>query len=145
MLSLPPQLCTFDVFHSIGNKLGTFFEADMSFQEHQRKTLARATINLNPCKGFLNELTISYKRYSQCQPLDYEGFPFHCHYFYKIAHVLKEFPIPYIGKYGCQGFRKGDFHGVSQEEKGCKTEEDPPSQALQSRVVSKGQVDEGGA
>lgn len=88
---LPFFLWTEAVFKSIGNKLGTFLEADMSFLETKIQAMARILVNLDLSKGLGKSITLQYKDYLFEQILDYEHLPFRCH----ICHVwapCKELP-----------------------------------------------------
>lgn len=99
VLGLRPQLWTLEVLKSMGDKLGTFIEVDKSFLERKRKTMACILVSLNPSKGFLDELNISFIGYTCCQNLDYKGFPFNCCHFHKTRNLLRDFQIPYMGKF----------------------------------------------
>lgn len=72
---LPSFLWVESVFKAIGNRLGTFLEADMSFMETQNREMARILVNLNPSGGLVEKINLQYKDYVFEQILDYEYFP----------------------------------------------------------------------
>jgi len=65
--------------------------------------MAQILVNINPREGFLDELNISFKGFSCYQTLDYKGFHFHCWHYHKTGHLLRDFPLPYLGKFSWRG------------------------------------------
>eukprot|EP00253_Pinus_taeda_P024932 PITA_24932 len=73
---LPSFLWVESVFKAIGNKVGTFLEANMSFKQTQNKVMARILVSLNPSRGLAKKINLQYKDFVFEQILDYEYFPF---------------------------------------------------------------------
>lgn len=90
---LPSFLWVESVFKAIGNRLGTYLEADMSFQETHNRAMARILVSLNPSGGLAEKINLQYKEYVFEQILDYEYFPFRCHRCHEYGHLAKEFPL----------------------------------------------------
>ena len=61
LLGLPPHFWMESVFRAIGNTLGRFLEADMSFLHTRDKGLARILVSLNPREGLVEEINLKYK------------------------------------------------------------------------------------
>lgn len=61
--SLPSFLWVESVFKVIGNRLGTFLEANMSFLETRNKAMARILVSLNPRRGLAQKINLQYKDY----------------------------------------------------------------------------------
>lgn len=91
--SLAPHLWLMDVFKVIGNILGTFLEADMSFQVTMERKMARILVRLDPREGLEEMMQIQVDGYSLTQLLDYEQFPYRCHRCYKHGHLDRDFPL----------------------------------------------------
>lgn len=90
---LPSFLWVESVFKAIGNRLGTFLEADMSFLETRNKAMARILVSLNPSRGLAEKINLQYKDYVFEQILDYEYLPFRCHRCHAYGHLAKECPL----------------------------------------------------
>lgn len=58
---LPIFLWTEAVFKTIGNTLGQFLEADMSFVETEDRAVARILVCLNPSRGLAKKVNLPYK------------------------------------------------------------------------------------
>lgn len=86
---LPFFLWTEAVFKSIGNRLGTFMEADLSFMESKVRASARILTNIDTSKGLAKEITLQYRDYIYVQVLDYEHLPFRCHICHEYGHLAK--------------------------------------------------------
>ena len=74
-------------FKLIGNTLGTYLEADLSFLESGVCCLGRVLVLLDLRKGLASEIDIKFHDivYSQC--LDYVGIPFKCNRCHKYGHL----------------------------------------------------------
>lgn len=90
---LPSFLWVESVFRSIGNRLGTFLEADMSFLQTQNMAMARILVNLNPRGGLAEKINIQYREYVFEQILDYEHLPFRCHRCHVYGHLARDCPL----------------------------------------------------
>ena len=73
-LSLP--FWTLEHFIRIGNLLGTFLEADFSFNSTGLKRVVRILVSINIRIGLPGAMRIAWKDYSHLQTLDYENVPF---------------------------------------------------------------------
>lgn len=90
---LPSFLWTEAVFKTIGNTLGYFLEADMSFLETKDRAMARILVSLNPSRGLAQKVNLQYKDYVFEQLLDYEHLPFRCHICHEYGHLAKDCPL----------------------------------------------------
>jgi hypothetical protein len=95
---LPMQFWNSARFVVIGNMLGSYIEADMSFEDTGLMSVARILVRLNLRPGLLQELTIESTVGTFVQILDYEGIPFRCHRCHAYGHGIAECPLPYKGK-----------------------------------------------
>jgi len=82
----------------IGNKLGIFIEACISFEESGHMSVARIMVQLNICLGLLQELVIDSSTGSFVQTLDYKCIPFRCHRFHVYGHGVADCTLPFKGK-----------------------------------------------
>lgn len=90
---LPPFLWTEAVFKTIGNTLGSYLEADMSFVETKNRVVARILVSLNQSRGLAQKVNLQYKDYVFEQILDYEHLPFRCHICHEYGHLTKDCPL----------------------------------------------------
>ena len=90
---LPPFSWVDSVFRGIGNNMGWFLEADMSFVHTGEKGLARILVSLNPREGLAKEINLKYKDISYTQMIDYEQWSFHYHRPHKYRHLARECPL----------------------------------------------------
>jgi hypothetical protein len=102
---LPMQFWNSVKFAAIGNKLGSFIEADMSFEESGHMSVARILVRLDLQPSLLDELVIESSSGSFIQTLDYEGIPFICHRCHVYGHRVADCTLPFKGK---SRFNKGD-------------------------------------
>ena len=65
-------------FRRIGDILGTFLEADLSFLETKVKKVARILVNLNIREGLAESIILEWGSDPITQILDYENIPFRC-------------------------------------------------------------------
>lgn len=93
VLGLPSFLWTEEVFKTIGNRLGVFLEADMSFLHTKDRTIARTLATLNLSRGLAKTINLQYKDYIFEQILDYEYLPFQCHLCHEYGHLAKGCPL----------------------------------------------------
>jgi hypothetical protein len=77
--------------------LGSFLEADMSFEETGLMTVARILVKLDLKKGLPQEITINSAAGTFVQMLDYEGIPFRCHRCHVYGHGVASCPLPFKG------------------------------------------------
>lgn len=66
---LLPQLWTKDVFRAIGNKVGEYLEAYMSFITTGTRKVARILVKLDPWEGLFEDLKLSLHGHSHTQQL----------------------------------------------------------------------------
>lgn len=85
-------LWTENVFRTIGNTVGSFLEADMSFLKTKNRAMARILVSLNPGGGLPQKVNLQYKEYVFEQILDYEHLPFRCHTCHEYGHLAKDCP-----------------------------------------------------
>lgn len=90
---LPSFLWVESVFKAIGNRLGTYLEADMSFLETNNREMARILVCINRSGGLAEEINLQYKEYVFEQILDYEFLSFRCHRCHEYGHLAKECPL----------------------------------------------------
>lgn len=121
-LGLPSFLWVESVFMSIGNLLGTYLEADMSFIQTQNKAMARILVDLKPRGGLAETIKIQYKDYVFEQPLDYEHLPFKCHRCHVYGHLARDFPL---GK-------RRRRHQKTIEEEGKEADQNQPFQNVET-------------
>lgn len=78
------------VLEVIGNCLGVFHKADLSFLQMDRRTVARILVGLQIYKGLADRLPIQYSCGTHVQSVDYEGLPFRCHRCHEWGHLVAE-------------------------------------------------------
>jgi hypothetical protein len=62
----------------LGNSLGTFIEADMSFLEMGKMVVAQNLVSLDIREGLVEDLKLVSHGKAHKQKLNHEGVPFHC-------------------------------------------------------------------
>jgi len=79
-------------FHlrEIGNLVGTFLEADMSFLETQQRQVARILVNVNIRDGLAEDMKLIWGPFVIKQILDYENVPFRCRRCHAYGHPAVE-------------------------------------------------------
>ena len=87
---LPLNLWHPKVLEAIGNCLGVFLKADLSYMQTGRRTVAWILVGLQIYKGLANRLPIQYTSGMHVQLLDYEGLPFRCHCCHEWGHLVAE-------------------------------------------------------
>jgi hypothetical protein len=95
---LPMQYWNTHRFAAIGNLLGSYLEADMSFEVTGLMTVAHILVLINLRKGLYQELLIESTTGDFVQTLDYEGIPFRCHRCHVYGHGVENCPISIKGK-----------------------------------------------
>jgi len=65
-------------FRRIGNILGQFLEADLSYIESHQRQVARILVNINVREGLAETINLDWGPYIIPQMLDYENIPFRC-------------------------------------------------------------------
>lgn len=79
---LPLQYWKLQHLREIGNILGKFLEADLSFLETNQRQVARILVNVNIRDGLAEDMQLIWGPFVYKQVLDYENVPFrrrHCH------------------------------------------------------------------
>lgn len=122
---LPPFLWVDSVFSSIGNSLGTFFEADKSFLDTHERVVARILVRLNP-RELVDSINLQYRDFVFEQLLDYELLPFRCHRCHKLGHLARDCPL---------GKRKRRVHKLAEHRERSMREE--PIDAAKDNSESK--------
>lgn len=90
---LPSFLWTESVFKAIGDRLGNYLGADMSFLETRNRAMARILVCLKPVVGLAKKINLQYRDFVFEQILDYEYLPFRCHRCHEYGHLAKECPL----------------------------------------------------
>ena len=67
-----------EFFRMLGNTLGTFLEADVSFLETGICCLGKVLVLLDMGNGLAEDIVIKKGEFVFTQPLDYVGLPFRC-------------------------------------------------------------------
>jgi len=92
--ALPLQFWTLDYFKSIGNFLGEFLEADLSFEETKQRKVARIIVNLNVKEGLGEEIDLRWGSFIHSIILDYENVPFRCCCCHQCGHLVMNCHLP---------------------------------------------------
>ena len=92
MLGLPLEFWNSACLSDIRNKLGTFIEADLSFQQIGIKKVAKILVSLNIRTSLPKAFNFVWKNKQKRQLLDYEGLLFRCHKCHEIRHLARNFP-----------------------------------------------------
>ena len=80
--NLPFEFWSLEFFKLIGNTLGNFLEADLSFLDSGVCCLGRVLVLLDFRNGLAADILIKRGVFEFCQPIDYMGLPFsrnRCH------------------------------------------------------------------
>ena len=72
----------------LGNTLGTFLEADVSFLETGICCLGKILVLLDMRNGLAEDIVIKKGDFVFTQPLDYVGLPLHCNRCHSYGHLL---------------------------------------------------------
>jgi hypothetical protein len=96
--SLPMQYWNTHQFVAIGNILGSYLEADMSFEVTGLMKVAHILFLINLRKGLYQDLLIESTVGDFVQTLDYEGIPFRCHRCHVYGNSVENCPISIKGK-----------------------------------------------
>ena len=86
--NLPFQLWSEEFFKLIGNTLGSFLEADLSFLDSGACFLGRVLVLLNIRKGLVADIDIRIGDTVINQTLDYIGIPFRCNRCHCYGHLF---------------------------------------------------------
>jgi hypothetical protein len=92
--TLPLHFWSFEHFKLIGNYLGDFLDADMTFEETKQRKVARVLVNLNIREGLGEEVDLSWGSFTHTQRLDYENVPFRCRRCHQYRHLIKNCSMP---------------------------------------------------
>ena len=87
-----------DFLKLIGNALGTFLEADLSFLESSICCLGKVLVLLDIRNGLAEDIVIKKGVIMFTQPLDYVGFPFQCNRCHYYGHLLAHCHLPFLKK-----------------------------------------------
>ena len=89
---LPREFWNQTSLSDIGRALGTFTEADLSYLQTKRRTVARILVSLNIRTSLRDHINLIWEPKIRKQLLDYEGLPFRCHKCDKTGHMAKQCP-----------------------------------------------------
>lgn len=76
--------------HRIGNIMGVFLEADLSFLETHMKQVGRILVNINIREGLAGTINLDWGPDIIPQILDYENIPFRCHRCHAYGHPVSK-------------------------------------------------------
>ena len=79
----------------VGNTLGTFLEADLSFVQSDVCCLGKILVLIDLSRGLVADLMISKANLSFLQPLVYVGIPFKCLRCHKHGHLVSDCRLPF--------------------------------------------------
>ena len=83
------------MLRAIGNMLGTFLEADMSFLVTKERKVAQILLQLDTREGLANMMQIQVHGYSFSQILDCEKLALFFHHCHKYGHLERDFPLSF--------------------------------------------------
>eukprot|EP01018_Ginkgo_biloba_P039380 Gb_12932 [translate_table: standard] len=95
---LPLEFWSLEVFKAIGNVLGHFVEADMSFITSGLMVTTHILVQMDLREGLAESLELKKGLHSLTQPLDYSSVPFRCNRCHKYGHLAAECPLPFQRK-----------------------------------------------
>ena len=81
-------------FRRIGDIIGTFLEADLSFRETKEKKVARILVNINLRDGLAESINLEWGPEIIPQLLDYENVPFRCRRCHVYGHPVSACTLP---------------------------------------------------
>jgi len=81
-------------FRNIGNILGSFLEADLSYLETFDQRVARILVSINLREGLAEQMNLIWGSEVTPQILDYENVPFRCRRCYVYGHPASECSLP---------------------------------------------------
>jgi hypothetical protein len=87
--ALPFHLWSFEYLKKIGNFLGDFLDADMSFEVTKQRKVARVLVNLNVREGLGEERDLTWGDYMYSQKLNYKNISFRCRRCHQYGHLVK--------------------------------------------------------
>ena len=85
-------------FRLIGNALGTFLEADLSFLDSGVCCLGKVLVLLDVRNGLAEDIVIKKGELVFTQPLDYVGLPFRCNRCHCYGHFLTHCHLHFLKK-----------------------------------------------
>ena len=91
---LPLHYWTEEHLCGIGNTIGVFLEADLSFFKSNLRWVARILVMLNIREGLAESLNLRWGQFVIKQILDYEKVPFHCRRCHVYGHPAYECGSP---------------------------------------------------
>jgi len=102
-------------FKKIGNILGTFLEADMSYLETLVQRVARILVNINLREGLAERIYLDWGPVIVPQLLDYENVPFRCRRCHEYGHPASECGKPRRQHHGGRNPSPRRSEGCSSE------------------------------
>jgi hypothetical protein len=95
LLGLSPKLWIELIFKELGNVVGAFMDANMSFRESGKISMARILVALDVREGLAEELQLIKEEVHFHQKMDYEGISFRCHRCHKHMHNASQRSLPF--------------------------------------------------
>ena len=89
---LPLEFWNPTYLSEIEDELGTFIEADLSFQQTKIKKVVRILVSLNIRTSLPEAFNFLWKNKQKRQLLDYEGLPFQCQKCHETRHLARNYP-----------------------------------------------------
>jgi len=126
MPALPLHFWELHHFKRIGDILGTFLEADLSYLETNDQKVARILVSINLREGLAEQINLEWGPEIIPQLLDYENVPFRCRRCHAYGHPATECSLPPRHN---SGGRRSHFRSTegSHQEKGSGSSEFDPS------------------
>jgi hypothetical protein len=102
-------------FKLIGNFLGDFLDADMTFEETKQRKVARVLVSLNVREGLGEEVDLRWGSFTHTQKLDYENVPFRCRRCHQYGHLITNCNLPLRTR--GKGYKRDKGKRMFQEER----------------------------
>jgi hypothetical protein len=98
ILGLPVEFWSYEVFKEMGNLLGSFCEADMSFDETETMSITRILVGIDLREGPTSKLVLQKESIWISQALDYSSVPFKCYRCQVYDHVAQDCTLSFYPK-----------------------------------------------
>jgi hypothetical protein len=90
---LPSKFWDIQSFREMGNVLGLYLAANMSFESTDQRYVARILVLIDIREGLAEDVKFVSRTMTFVQKLDYESVPFCCRRCHHIGHVVWGFPL----------------------------------------------------
>ena len=97
----------------IGDALGTYVDAGMSFKETRNMTVARILVLLYLWEGLMSDIFLNTVVGFVIHDLDYEGVPLRCHTCHSEDHLVAQCHFPFHGHLSTKGRKEWSRDGGS--------------------------------